>query len=106
MRLQERLPGDLRLAPWGGLETASAEDVTDRRRGNDVPQILEGTLQTVVTPARVVRRHLDNQRGHITANLRSTRRATAGRHGLADQLPMPGEDGLRRHDGRDLSQQL
>src|SRR5262245_22949468 len=104
MCFQQGLPRDLRLAQWGGLEAAAAEDVADRRRRNDVADVLERAPNAVVAPARVLLRHLHYQRGQITTLLRPTRRATTASHGLAHQLAMPGENGFGRYDGRDLSE--
>src|SRR5262245_15797767 len=105
MCFQEGLPGDLRLAEWGGLE-ATAEDVANRGRPKDVTEVLERALDALVTPAWVVLGYLDNQRGEVAARLRSAGRPSASRHGSSDELAMPGKDPLGRPDRCDLGEKL
>jgi hypothetical protein len=51
---------------WGRLETAAAEDVADRGWGNDVTQILEGTLETVVAQPGLSFAIFTTKRGEIS----------------------------------------
>lgn len=47
---EERLPRGASL--WCGFDTVSPQDVRNGRRGNAMPEVLEGALDLVVAPAR------------------------------------------------------
>ena len=103
MRLQELLPGRPLLSLRSWLNGALPKDGGDGPAANIMAHICERALDPRVAPVTILGRHPDDQLPNL------------GRHRwpagpapvmavvlLGDQVPMPGEQGVRAHNGPDL----
>jgi hypothetical protein len=66
--------------------------------------VLQRTLDPRVSPSRVVRCHADDQAPDLVSNARSPGTVPGVRPLVGEQLPVPSENRVRRHERRDLLQ--
>ena len=76
VRLDECSPGGLSLAIRRGLNAVTLENIADRLIGDLVPQIGQGTLDTVVAPRGVFPSKAKNQIDDLMPHARPTHRGS------------------------------
>ena len=82
-----------------------AQNARDRRTADAVAQVLQRALNARVAPRRVLSRHPNDQRSKVCLQASGTAAAGAIRPFARHQLAVPAQNGVRRHDGRDLREQ-
>src|ERR1017187_2034246 len=107
MGRKERLPGHRAAAPWCGLNTVLLEDARDCGPAELEADVLEGSAEPSVAPARVLPGHRHQLRGGIApfsagALLRGVRAAVVLR---GDQPPVPPQERFGVRERRGLLQQ-
>ena len=103
MRLHERAPRHRALpAGWNAL---GAQDPRDRRPADVVAQVLSRALQARVAPRRVLGRHRNDEHSEACLRVRRTASAGAIRPRARHQLAVPPQNGVGRHDSRELREQ-
>ena len=80
------------------IETVLLEDVDYRRGGDLMPEVLLCALDSVVSPARILRGHADCKLGNPLHYRRSARALSRIGPLLSDQATMPSHYGVRRDD--------
>ena len=73
------------------------QDILDRVRCNDVTEIGERTLDSIVTPGSILPRHAEYQIGDLLRDRRSTGPLPGIGPLLRDELPVPSEQRIGRH---------
>src|SRR5258708_24650864 len=71
-----------------------------------MPKILEGSLDPRVAPRGILFRHPDDQALNLGEDTPTASALARVRPLPHDELPVPPQDRVRRHDGRDLTQDL
>ncbi len=82
------------------------EDSFDGVGCDDVTEVLECALNAVVSPARIVHRHLYNEFFDFARDARPASSVALVGPFLRDQLPMPAEDSVRSEKRRVLVEEL
>ena len=103
MHFQKRLP--LQRTPRRGVEPVLSEDPGDGAPSDGVSEVLQGPADPRVVPSRVLLRHGNHECGELGRRPGSTRtpaRATVVLVG--DELPIPAQQRIGRHDRRQPSQ--
>ena len=91
--------------PPVGHYALGAQDARDRRTADVVAQVLQRTLHARVAPCGVLGRHPNDERSEACLQARTAAMAGAIRPLARHQLAVPTQNGVRRHDGRDLREQ-
>jgi hypothetical protein len=79
------------------------EDGGDGPAADVVAQIRERALNPRIAPVAILRRHADHQLPNLGHHRRPARPAVMVAVVFPrDELPMPGQEGIRAHDGSDL----
>ncbi len=100
MGFQKRLPRH--SPPSGRIDPVFEEDSLDRVPPNLVPQVVERSSDSGVTPTRIHTSHRQDQILDIDRGLRSARSSALARVKLSrDQLSLPSEESIRGHQGLD-----
>ena len=103
--LQERLPRHSPLS--GGIKAVFEKDPLDRVPTDLVPQVVERSSNSCVTPARVLPGHPNDQFLDFDRGLRATWPSfLAAIVFPGDQLPMPAKQRVWRQQGVDLEEPL
>jgi len=98
LRLQERLPRHSPLPH--GIEPVVEKDPLDRVAADLVPQVVEGSPNSRVTPARILAGHPDNQLLDFDGGLRTTWPSSLAAIVFpGDQLSMPSKQPVWRDQG-------
>ena len=89
-----------------GLQMVAAQDVPHRERVNAVSQVCQGTLDTAVTPRRVLFRHAHGKPLNLLNDTGSTKLTTplAPVELLGDQVAIPAQEGAGRDNRGHLNQ--
>lgn len=86
-----------------GFEAVVPQGVLERMAGDFVPEIVQGTANARVSPARILASPSHHQLGDILFDAWSSRPARFGPVVLRrDQVAVPPEQRVRRHDGAKL----
>ena len=85
------------LAQARALYAVPFQDILDRVRCDDMTEIGESTLYSVVTPGGILPRHAEYQIGDLLRDARSTRSLPGIDPLLRDELTVPGEQRIGCH---------
>ena len=103
MPLQELLPRRLSIALRRRLDPMPFQDRRDRTMSDLVPRVGQGSLDAPIAPIAILPGQSHDQSFEFAGSARPARSSFAAPVVLlGDQLAVPGEQGLRRHDGSDF----
>jgi hypothetical protein len=101
---QKRAP---RRGPlWDGAHAVSSEDCRDGGSGDAMIEVLQRALDPTIAPGGILSGHPDNQQANLAEHARASDPPSLSRPFARDELPMPPQYRLRRHQGRHLAQDL
>ena len=88
-----------------GRNALGSQDARDRRTADVVAQVLQRTLNARIALCGVLGRHPNDERCEACLQARTAAMVGAIRPLARHQLAVPTQNGVRRHDGRDLREQ-
>lgn len=102
MCTEEGAPGGRAFRTW--RDALGLQDAGNRGPSDTMTKILERSLDARVPPARIVRRHPDNQASDLNQHSRSARPPSREGPLPRNQIAMPSENGVGRDERRNFSQ--
>ena len=106
MRTQELAPRRFPPSHRRGLDAVVFQDALHRIRSDRVPEVGQSSLDSVVTPARICRRHANNQLFDFRRDRRTSRLTARVRPFPRDELPVPSKDRVRSDQSRHFLKQF
>ncbi len=104
MGLKELTPLRSLAAFRSGIDATFFQDVGDCRSTNAVADVQQGTLDSSVSPARILASHSDRQFRYGLHDLRPTRGASLVSPFLSDELSVPAKDGVGSYERSNFCQ--